>query len=222
MFWAGQPFGFPLVTYSREVAVVESSGQSHRKQLWKAVQLVIDQLRAIDEELGKETVFRQHHIYDLISSIGDSRASFELATSLAMKHSQGEVLDTARVLVRYLGEFHRFSTLVAEKIPFQADATVFARQKLEIRERLIETLKKFIAAYVSLRNTSEQSFKTGSTPEVSPPAIVVSWNPELVSAEDYVELMNAIGDLVRCSGGLGVKLLRSEAKGVECSQEVLL
>lgn len=54
----------------------------------------------------------------------------------------------------------------------------------------------------------------------SSPAIVVAWNPEVVSEEDYADLVNAIGDLVRLNGGAGVELRRTDGLGIACEAGV--
>jgi hypothetical protein len=56
--------------------------------------------------------------------------------------------------------------------------------------------------------------------EVSPPAIVVVWDPELINAQEYKELVTAIGDLVRESGGVGVQRIQSATIGVHSTVEV--
>jgi hypothetical protein len=45
--------------------------------------------------------------------------------------------------------------------------------------------------------------------EVSPPSLVIVWDPDVLNAKDYAELVATLGDLVRAEGGLGVERLRS-------------
>jgi len=41
------------------------------------------------------------------------------------------------------------------------------------------------------------------------PRIIITWDPTYVSAEDYADLVKAIGDVVRAHGGAGIKRLHS-------------
>jgi hypothetical protein len=47
----------------------------------------------------------------------------------------------------------------------------------------------------------------------NPPLLIV-WDPEIVSAEQYAKLVSTIGDLVRSEGGLGIERIRSRGFGV--------
>ncbi|MHC4879628.1 MAG: hypothetical protein ACYTGL_24500 [Planctomycetota bacterium] len=51
-------------------------------------------------------------------------------------------------------------------------------------------------------------------------AAVVVWDPDLVTPEQYAELVEAIGNVVRAHGGLGVELLRPDTFGVPVDQGV--
>lgn len=46
------------------------------------------------------------------------------------------------------------------------------------------------------------------------PTIVIAWDPDLVTEEEYITLVTSIGDLVRAEGGLGVHRLDSLTVGV--------
>lgn len=46
------------------------------------------------------------------------------------------------------------------------------------------------------------------------PTIVVAWDPEVLTSEEYAELVRALGDLVRARGALGVQRLESMTVGV--------
>ena len=48
---------------------------------------------------------------------------------------------------------------------------------------------------------------------VTAPAVVIVWDPELLEEHEYAELVEAIGNVVRAHGGLGVKLLRPQTFG---------
>ena len=50
--------------------------------------------------------------------------------------------------------------------------------------------------------------------EVSPPAIAFAWDPELIDPSQYARIVNAFGDLVRNSGGIGIERIRSEWVGI--------
>lgn len=54
------------------------------------------------------------------------------------------------------------------------------------------------------------------------PSIVIVWDPELVSEEDYGELVAAVGNLVRSEGGIGVERIGSLGFGVPCEVGVAL
>jgi hypothetical protein len=43
--------------------------------------------------------------------------------------------------------------------------------------------------------------------QVSPPAVFIGWDPEALSPGEYVELVAALGDLVRAEGGIGIERL---------------
>jgi hypothetical protein len=49
-------------------------------------------------------------------------------------------------------------------------------------------------------------------------AFIVAWDPSLISPEQYARLVGAIGDLVRASGGLGVRRQKEELLGVVSSE----
>lgn len=56
---------------------------------------------------------------------------------------------------------------------------------------------------------------------VGPPALVIAYDPDLVSEDDYKRLVAAIGDIVRSEGGAGLKRLKSRGYGVRCGEGVL-
>lgn len=57
---------------------------------------------------------------------------------------------------------------------------------------------------------------TGSEPleQVGDPGLVIVFDCELISPEDYGELVSAIGDIVRAEGGAGVKQIKQDGYGV--------
>ena len=57
---------------------------------------------------------------------------------------------------------------------------------------------------------------------VTEPAIIIIWDPEIVTDDEYAHLVNAIGDAVRSHGGLGVKLLREDHFGVFVEEGAIL
>lgn len=48
----------------------------------------------------------------------------------------------------------------------------------------------------------------------SPPMLTIAYDPEVVSPDDYARMVEALGDLVRAEGGLGVKRLQSRGVGL--------
>lgn len=50
--------------------------------------------------------------------------------------------------------------------------------------------------------------------------IAILWDPEVVSPEDYAELVTAVGDVVRASGGLGVERITAIGYGVPVAEGV--
>lgn len=44
--------------------------------------------------------------------------------------------------------------------------------------------------------------------ETSQPAVVVVWDPEIISEDEYADFIAAVGNVVRSHGGLGVELIR--------------
>jgi hypothetical protein len=54
------------------------------------------------------------------------------------------------------------------------------------------------------------------------PTIVIVWDPELISEEDYADVIEAVGNVVRSHGGLGIKLLRSNTYGAMVDEGVVL
>ena len=43
-------------------------------------------------------------------------------------------------------------------------------------------------------------------------AFTIVWDPEVVTAEEYAELVVAIGDLVRAAGGFGIERIEIKVK----------
>lgn len=54
-----------------------------------------------------------------------------------------------------------------------------------------------------------------------PPRIAVIWDPAMISAKEYAELVTALGDVVRAAGGLGVERARSDDFGAKVGEGVL-
>lgn len=50
--------------------------------------------------------------------------------------------------------------------------------------------------------------------DISPPVFAIAWDPQLISDEEYAELVEIIGDLARANGGSGVRRLVAEDLGV--------
>lgn len=48
----------------------------------------------------------------------------------------------------------------------------------------------------------------------SPPMLTIAYDPEVVSPDDYARMVEALGDLVRAEGGLGIKRLQSRGVGL--------
>ena len=66
----------------------------------------------------------------------------------------------------------------------------------------------------------DDSLEIDSITEVSPPILTIVWDPELVSEDEYAEIVAAIGDIVRSEGGVGLQRLRTEGYGIVCNVEV--
>ena len=60
--------------------------------------------------------------------------------------------------------------------------------------------------------------KNGDHAEVAGECLIV-WDPEIVSPEDYAELVTALGDLVRASGGVGVERINGEVADLAFDRE---
>ena len=58
--------------------------------------------------------------------------------------------------------------------------------------------------------------------QISEPTVVIVWDPEIVSEQQYAELIEAIGNVVRSHGGLGIKHLRPTTFGAAVEEEVVL
>ena len=58
--------------------------------------------------------------------------------------------------------------------------------------------------------------------EVTPAQIVVVWDPELLTEEDYAQVMSAVGNVVRSQGANGVKLIRENTHGLPVTEDVLV
>ena len=59
-----------------------------------------------------------------------------------------------------------------------------------------------------------------SDTSVSPPAIVLVWEPGVLKPDDYAELVAALGDLVRSEGGAGIQRVKAQGFGVPVAEEV--
>jgi hypothetical protein len=46
------------------------------------------------------------------------------------------------------------------------------------------------------------------------PSIVIVWDPDLLTPEEYAEIVEAIGDVARAHGACGLKLVRPNSFGV--------
>jgi hypothetical protein len=46
------------------------------------------------------------------------------------------------------------------------------------------------------------------------PTLIITWDPEILSEDDYAQLITALGDIARAEGGIGIKRLWSRAFGV--------
>jgi hypothetical protein len=53
------------------------------------------------------------------------------------------------------------------------------------------------------------------------PALFIVWDPEVLSPDEYAQLVKSLGDLARAEGGAGVVRLRSRGFGVPCEAGVL-
>lgn len=49
--------------------------------------------------------------------------------------------------------------------------------------------------------------------------IVIVWDPEVISEQDYADLVTAIGDLVRASGGMGIERVERIAASTITSED---
>jgi hypothetical protein len=58
--------------------------------------------------------------------------------------------------------------------------------------------------------------------EVSPPLISILWDPEVVTEEEYADLVEALGNVVRAHGGAGLKRIDATGFGVEIEAGVRL
>jgi hypothetical protein len=47
------------------------------------------------------------------------------------------------------------------------------------------------------------------------PLIVLAWDPDLLSEDDYCEIVTTLGELVRAHGGIGIKRIHSKGFGIE-------
>ena len=56
--------------------------------------------------------------------------------------------------------------------------------------------------------------------DVSPPLFTIVWDPELLSKDDYADLVAALGNVVRAAGGVGVQRISDASLGVPVESEV--
>jgi hypothetical protein len=52
------------------------------------------------------------------------------------------------------------------------------------------------------------------------PSLVIVWDPDVLSAGEYAELVATLGDLVRAEGASGIERIRSRGYGVPCEADV--
>lgn len=57
---------------------------------------------------------------------------------------------------------------------------------------------------------------------LGPPRIMIAWDPEVLSEEDYVRLIKLLGDLVRAEGGAGLQRFFSQGYSVPVEEGVLV
>lgn len=57
---------------------------------------------------------------------------------------------------------------------------------------------------------------------VSPAMIEIIWDPEIISSDEYAEIVKALGDVARSQGAVGVERVRSTSCGVPMSEGALL
>ena len=75
----------------------------------------------------------------------------------------------------------------------------------------------------SLKGYRYQSFPSKGHLEAAgtfTPSFVIVWDPEIISEDDYADLVTALGDIVRASGGEGVQRIKSRGFGVPCEAGV--
>lgn len=117
--------------------------------------------------------------------------------------------------------------------------TEFYRQRLDLAkvvdtpEELIIILRQFatMKAVEELRRLRDRSVHRAShhgttaselADGVSPPQIALVCDPDVVTEDEYAQLVKTLGDLVRSEGGAGVKLLESSAFGAPVEEGVTL
>lgn len=52
------------------------------------------------------------------------------------------------------------------------------------------------------------------------PSLTIVWDPDVLNAEEYADLVIAVGDLARIDGGLGIQRVRSRGFGIPCGERV--
>jgi hypothetical protein len=62
--------------------------------------------------------------------------------------------------------------------------------------------------------------KPASPARSSPADFNLVWDPEAVSAEEYAQMVAALGDIVRAAGGVGVKRIAEQGFGVSAGKVV--
>jgi hypothetical protein len=50
------------------------------------------------------------------------------------------------------------------------------------------------------------------------PIFIIIWDPEIITEQEYTDLVTALGDIVRASGGIGVERISSRTVTVDAEQ----
>jgi hypothetical protein len=70
-------------------------------------------------------------------------------------------------------------------------------------------------------HTADSIFDLGELIKHSALETAVVWDPEVLSAKDYADLVELLGDVARAQGGAGVERIRSSDLGVPVGSEVV-
>jgi carbon storage regulator len=165
---------------------------------------------SVEREMGEGSEhLGERSIRDQIAILS-GEISGPSGSPLVLSRKEGESLVIGHVVVVKIQKIREQVVSFAVEAPRQVP--IHKSEHQEVKQSPV------VQASAAYETSDERTGGESRAPDVSPPVLAVAWDPQLLTEDEYAELIGTLGDLVRAHGGAGIRRLLEEDAGIVGSE----